>query len=308
MQAVGRWVNNSDGLDLDPADIIFNGDYAPLAALPPFAALPTPPSSSSQHDDVDDAVIDESPADDELRPFADYRRSGDDGDGSGAGAGSLFSTGGGGIVAYGGVYSPPPISACSLPCQPGTIRKQQGDTCCWICVPCADSEFAIDPFTCADCPAGHWPMHDRLSCYELPVEIITWSSSWYAGIPLAVAALGIVATLFVIALFVRANDTPLVRASGRELSYMLLSGIMMCYMNTFALLAPPTPLMCAVQRTTIGLAFSIVYGALLVKTNRISRIFRTSRMSAKRLKYISPRSQVSFAGGISGELFGCFGF
>lgn len=54
---------------------------------------------------------------------------------------------------------------------------------------------------------------------------------------------------------------------------MLLGGILICYCNTFTLLARPMLLTCAIQRLSVGTGFSIVYGALFTKTNRISRIF-----------------------------------
>lgn len=44
------------------------------------------------------------------------------------------------------------------------------------------------------------------------------------------------------------GDTPVVRASGRELSFVLLGGIMLCYLITFALVFRPTDVLCAVQR------------------------------------------------------------
>ena len=40
------------------------------------------------------------------------------------------------------------------------------------------------------------------------------------------------------------------------------------------------------------MGFSIVYGALLTKTNRISRIFHSASQSARRPSYISPKSQL----------------
>lgn len=46
----------------------------------------------------------------------------------------------------------------------------------------------------------------------------------------------------------RHNDTPVVRASGRELSYVLLAGIIMCYSVTFALVLRPTDITCGIQR------------------------------------------------------------
>ena len=41
-----------------------------------------------------------------------------------------------------------------------------------------------------------------------------------------------------------------------------------------------------------GIGFSMVYGAMLTKTNRISRIFHSASQSARRPSYISPRSQL----------------
>ncbi|KAH1022930.1 hypothetical protein HUJ04_012241 [Dendroctonus ponderosae] len=184
-----------------------------------------------------------------------------------------------------------PISACSLPCELGMIKKQQGDTCCWICDKCEDYEFLEDEFTCTDCGYGFWPYPDKTACYELEYFYMKWDSL-FAIIPCVFSCLGIICTLIVIGLFIKNNDTPLVRASGRELSYMLLFGILLCYMNTFLLLAKPSLIICTTQRFGVGIGFSIIYGALLTKTNRISRIFDSASKSAKRPTFISPRSQV----------------
>lgn len=192
---------------------------------------------------------------------------------------------------HNGSSSELPVSACSLPCDAGMIRKQQGDTCCFICDKCEDYEYVLNEYTCRECPPGHWPYAEKSSCYPLPVEYIRWDTA-FAIVPLCMTGLGITMTLFVITLFIKNHDTPLVRASGRELSYMLLFGILVCYCNTFALLARPTHQSCIAQRFGIGVGFSIIYGALLTKTNRISRIFDSAAKSAQRPNYISPRSQV----------------
>ncbi|XP_039233107.1 metabotropic glutamate receptor isoform X3 [Drosophila yakuba] len=184
-----------------------------------------------------------------------------------------------------------PTSACSLPCEVGMIKKQQGDTCCWICDSCESFEYVYDEFTCKDCGPGLWPYADKLSCFALDIQYMKWKSL-FALIPMAIAIFGIAVTIIVIVLFAKNHDTPLVRASGRELSYTLLFGILVCYCNTFALIAKPTIGSCVLQRFGIGVGFSIIYSALLTKTNRISRIFHSASKSAQRLKYISPQSQV----------------
>ncbi|XP_043212008.1 metabotropic glutamate receptor-like [Amphibalanus amphitrite] len=185
-----------------------------------------------------------------------------------------------------------PLSVCSLPCEVGEVKyMQQGDTCCWMCDKCEPFEFMKDEHTCEDCGHGRWPYPDKLSCYDLEVQYMKWSSPLAIG-PIAIAVIGILLTLLVIALFLRHDDTPIVKASGRELSYMLLAGILICYLNTFLLLTKPSPAACALQRVGVGLGFAFIYSALFTKTNRISRIFDSASRSAKRPSFISPKSQI----------------
>lgn len=185
-----------------------------------------------------------------------------------------------------------PRSRCSEPCKEGEIKNmQRGEQCCWICTRCNPWEYIKDEKTCESCAEGLWPYPNKTGCFALEVQLMQWSSI-HAIIPMALATLGIMCTCFVISLFIMFNNTPVVMASGRELSYMLLCGCVLCYFMTFILIAPPTTALCAVQRFGVGFGFSIIYSALLIKTNRISRIFESARRSAKRPPFISPKSQI----------------
>lgn len=84
------------------------------------------------------------------------------------------------------------------------------------------------------------------------------------------------------------------KASGRELCYILLSGVFMSYAMTFLFLAKPSPAICALRRLGLGTSFSVCYSALLTKTNRIARIFSGVKdgAGAARPRFISPSSQV----------------
>lgn len=175
----------------------------------------------------------------------------------------------------------------------GEIKiMQQGDHCCWICNPCKDQEYVIGEFTCKKCPDGWWPHQDNKSgCYQLPEQYMRWDSV-FAIVPVSISVLGILLTLFVIWTFVKYMETPIVKASGRELSFILLGGILLSFLMSFILLAKPSLIICSLQRFGVGFGFSIIYGALLTKTNRISRIFESARRSARRPSFISPKSQV----------------
>ncbi|XP_070068707.1 metabotropic glutamate receptor 2 isoform X2 [Drosophila takahashii] len=188
----------------------------------------------------------------------------------------------------------PPESVCSLPCLVGQAKKYvEGESCCWHCFNCTTYQIRHpdDETHCKLCKLGTLPDAHKQYCRPIPEIYLRPESAWAIG-AMAFSATGILVTLFVMGVFVRHNDTPIVRASGRELSYILLAGIFMCYGVTFALVLKPTNIVCAIQRFGVGFCFTVVYAALLTKTNRIARIFKAGKQSAKRPSFISPKSQL----------------
>ncbi|XP_064359569.1 metabotropic glutamate receptor 6-like [Dromaius novaehollandiae] len=194
----------------------------------------------------------------------------------------------------------PPPSACSPPCGPGERKKPvEGVPCCWHCEACGGYRYRADAFTCRPCGPALRPTADRAGCRPTPLLRLAWRSPWAAA-PLALAAAGLAATAFVLATFARHHDTPIVRASGRELSYVLLAGIALVYAITFPMVAQPGVAVCALRRLFLGLGMSVTYAALLTKTNRIYRIFEQGKRSVTPPRFISPRSQLAITFGLSG--------
>ncbi|XP_023691659.2 glutamate receptor, metabotropic 6a isoform X1 [Paramormyrops kingsleyae] len=185
-----------------------------------------------------------------------------------------------------------PDSVCSFPCKPGERKKMvKGVPCCWHCELCDGYQYQLDEFTCEGCPFNMRPTQNRTSCRPTPIIKLEWHSPW-AIIPVFLAILGILATSFVVVTFIRFNDTPIVRASGRELSYVLLTGIFLIYFITFLMIAEPDTAVCAFRRLLLGLGTCISYSAMLTKTNRIYRIFEQGKKSVTPPKFISPSSQL----------------
>ncbi|XP_078520264.1 metabotropic glutamate receptor 6-like [Lissotriton helveticus] len=186
-----------------------------------------------------------------------------------------------------------PSSVCSLPCEAGERKKMvKGVPCCWHCELCDGYQYQMDEFNCELCPFDMRPSPNRTACRPIPIVKLEWHSPW-AVLPIFLAILGILATSFIIVTFIRFNDTPMVRASGRELSYVLLTGLFLIYSITFFLIAEPGVIVCAFRRLFLGLGMSISYAALLTKTNRIYRIFEQGKKSVTPPRFISPGSQVA---------------
>uniref|UniRef100_A0A8C7C8D1 Glutamate metabotropic receptor 7 n=1 Tax=Oncorhynchus kisutch TaxID=8019 RepID=A0A8C7C8D1_ONCKI len=200
-----------------------------------------------------------------------------------------------------------PSSVCSQPCKTGQRKKAvKGMPCCWHCEPCDGYQYQYDETSCKLCSYSMMPNPNRTACQPIPIVKLEWHSPW-AVIPVFLAMLGIIATIFVMATFIRYNDTPIVRASGRELSYVLLTGIFLCYIITFVMIAKPDVAICSFRRIFLGLGMCISYAALLTKTNRIYRIFEEGKTSVTAPRLISPTSQLAITSSlISAQLLGVF--
>ncbi|XP_042259378.1 glutamate receptor, metabotropic 8a isoform X4 [Thunnus maccoyii] len=200
-----------------------------------------------------------------------------------------------------------PASVCSIPCRTGERKKVvKGVPCCWHCERCEGYHYQASEFTCELCPYEMRPDTNRTGCVPIPIIKLEWHSPW-AVVPVFISMLGIIATSFVIVTFVRYNDTPIVRASGREMSYVLLTGIFLCYAITFLMIATPDVGVCSFRRIFLGLGMCFSYAALLTKTNRIHRIFEQGKKSVTAPRFISPASQLVITFSlISVQLMGVF--
>ena len=192
-------------------------------------------------------------------------------------------------------YDETPDSICSRPCGGGEYPEPVADQaeCCWICRPCIGIRVVSTGLVCRECELGYLPNANRTECILIPPTFLTWSSVWSILI-LIVTSIGSIATAFVVAVFVVYHKHQLIKASSRELSAVLLSGIMLCYLLPFFFIAKPSPWICAVRRFGVGFCFALSYSALLVKTNRIHRIFNRSSGSIQTPPLISPQSQLFF--------------
>ncbi|XP_054272576.1 metabotropic glutamate receptor 1-like [Macrosteles quadrilineatus] len=188
-------------------------------------------------------------------------------------------------------------SVCSKPCPPGFYKNLQTggqeQKCCWVCVPCEANSILIDELTCRPCRLGYWPNKNKTVCDQIPIEFVKWTDT-EAVVSIVFSCLGFLSTFFTAGVFVRYNDTPVVKSSTRELSYMILAGMTLSHATTFPILARPSVLSCSLSRVMPGLSFAMIYASLLTKTNRIARILAGSkkRFPSRKMRFMSGTAQV----------------
>ncbi|XP_076315691.1 metabotropic glutamate receptor 3-like [Tachypleus tridentatus] len=186
-----------------------------------------------------------------------------------------------------------PQSFCSEPCRRGQKKLQrEGDTCCWLCTNCSEYEYLEDEYTCRNCPWGTLPNDKKTECIDIQEQFLNFTNPWAIG-TMGFAGLGILLSVFMALVFWAYGDTPIIKAAGRELSYLLLFGIFLSYTMTFVIVAKPTSWTCGLTRFFLGFCYTLCYASIVTKTNRIARIFTQRRQKpCRKPRYTSPRSQL----------------
>uniref|UniRef100_A0A8D2AKS3 G-protein coupled receptors family 3 profile domain-containing protein n=1 Tax=Sciurus vulgaris TaxID=55149 RepID=A0A8D2AKS3_SCIVU len=162
-----------------------------------------------------------------------------------------------------------PSAVCSQSCPLG-FRKTAVEGkpfCCFDCVPCRDGEIAneTDMDQCIQCPEDQYPNKQRSQC--LPQIMTFLSHEDPLGALLVSIALGLsVLTALILKLFIEYRDTPIVRANNRNLSYLLLVSLMLCFFCSLMFIGQPSPVSCILRQTFFGAVFSVAVSAILAKT------------------------------------------
>uniref|UniRef100_A0A914WBF6 G-protein coupled receptors family 3 profile domain-containing protein n=1 Tax=Plectus sambesii TaxID=2011161 RepID=A0A914WBF6_9BILA len=192
-----------------------------------------------------------------------------------------------------------PISECGSKCPGWSIRRYQKDKCCWDCENCTFPSVKLNETHCGVCLMDMdrqiftKPNEWRNACETFDATIVGFTNPIVATVVTAAGA-GIIATIVTLVLFITYSSTPIIKASGRELSLVLLVGIALCYSTVFMVAVKPTKYTCVLVRFLYSLSYTVCYAAIFVKTNRIVRIFHMTDKGPKQRKtrYISPVSQL----------------
>ena len=168
----------------------------------------------------------------------------------------------------------PPRSECLDQCPAGT-RKSITSPCCWNCLACPRG--TVNPIpgleTCSECPRGKRSNEARTHCVDLPVANLKYSSP--GGIVILVFTVaGMVVTLFSFAVTCRFWNTPIVKASNRTFSIVLMISILLLLTLVVINLLKPLDITCKITYPWRYLTYNLCLSFLLVKILRISSAFQ----------------------------------
>ena len=189
-----------------------------------------------------------------------------------------------------------PVSRCGEKCKLGEIYSYFKNTCCWQCIACKRNEIvAANASLCLDCIPLTWPdQSTRRKCAQLPATSLDRWQPIVVGF-IVFAVVGVLSCTGTFVVYVRHNEARIIKATSRELSYIMLGGVTLQYVLVFSVVLPPTHFLCCFDFIGFNVSFAVIYSALLTRTNRIYRIFSAGRRTKAPPTFATPVSQIAIA-------------
>nr|XP_060638987.1 vomeronasal type-2 receptor 26-like [Anolis sagrei ordinatus] len=185
-----------------------------------------------------------------------------------------------------------PLSRCNEKCQMGSNkRKKEGKPfCCYDCIPCPEGKISNykDIDECFECSEYQYPNEDKDGCF--PKEIIFLSFGEPLGMILAVFALKFsLITVFILGIFVKYKDTPIVRANNKNLTYILLTSLLLSFLCAFLFIGQPGKVTCLLQQAAFGVIFSVALSSILAKTITVILAFIATKPGSRIRQWMGRR-------------------
>ncbi|NP_001103760.1 olfactory receptor CH1 [Danio rerio] len=172
-----------------------------------------------------------------------------------------------------------PISVCTESCQPGFRQAviKGRPVCCFECLQCPAGEISntTDSAECIKCPLEYWSNKNHSICVLKKVEFLSFEENM--GILLTAFSLtGVTLTIAVAIVFYKFIDTPLVKASNTELSFLLLFSLSLCFLCSLTFIGRPTEGSCMLRHSSFGVTFALCMSCVLTRTIAVVMAFKTT--------------------------------
>lgn len=200
-------------------------------------------------------------------------------------------------IIWNGWTAEKPKSICVDPCEPGYYPVKGSIVCCWKCVECEKGfvKSTVGQDACSKCQEGFVSNAQRTNCVKLKSDYLAWGNAEGASTTV-LAVIGLIISNGVLAVFYKYRDTAVVKASNRELSFVHLGCIVAIFVLPFVMIGKPTVAGCTVLPLFFGIPFTLCTAIMLLKTDRLLRIFQArSRLTAGGSYLISNKMQAIVA-------------
>ncbi|XP_042329700.1 vomeronasal type-2 receptor 26-like [Sceloporus undulatus] len=185
-----------------------------------------------------------------------------------------------------------PLSLCTESCYPGSIKKvKEGEPfCCYSCIPCPDGKISDqkDMNDCYTCTKEKHPNKKRDFCIHKEKSFLSFEEPLGIGLTSFALAFTLI-TALVLGTFMKHHNTPIVKANNRDLTYLLLVSLLLCFPCALLFIGQPEKVTCLLRQTAFGINFSVAISSVLAKTITVILAFMATKPGSGMRKWIGKR-------------------
>ncbi|XP_063158709.1 vomeronasal type-2 receptor 26-like [Candoia aspera] len=195
-----------------------------------------------------------------------------------------------------------PHSLCNGKCHSGYSKsKIEGKPfCCYNCLQCPQGKISNqdDLDDCFQCAEDQYPNEKQDLCLPKVITFLKYEET--LGTVLASSALFFSwVTIGVLSIFIKHQDTPIVKANNQNLTYALLIALLLSFFCTLLFIGQPDKVTCVLRQTAFGIIFSVAISCVLAKTIIVVLAFMATRPGSKMTQWVGKRLAMSIVLGCS---------
>ncbi|XP_070794966.1 vomeronasal type-2 receptor 26-like [Pituophis catenifer annectens] len=183
-----------------------------------------------------------------------------------------------------------PFARCGLKrCKAGERKSvPEGEqVCCYLCTPCPDSSISdlTDAAECDPCPEDRYPNKDKVHCIAKKFHFLAYQDTLGYVLASLVLFCSLI-TVAILMIFHKHHNTPIVKANNRDLTYILLVSLLLCFLCSFFFIGRPRKFTCLFRQTAFAVLFSLAVSSVLAKTVMVVLAFMATKPGNRTRKFL----------------------